>query len=240
MAYGTCYIALMKQMNEYCVGKIKIEQYIWDVVDSNSFLIRENDHSLLIDAIDSNELYNAIANSNDLLIILTHSHFDHINGLNKIRKLNPHVSVLATSQCSINIGNKYRNMSSVANAFMSFYRGKPYEGSINAICCDPADKVFENDEKINWNGHRIELLTFYGHSNDSLMVVLAKQVFFSGDTLLSTPTVTRFPGGNTDRFWNEDIHKIEQIDAELVFPGHGLPGTKAEMIRKNYETKKKD
>ena len=59
---------------------MEIRQFIWDVVDSNSWLITEGNNGLLIDAIDSKELYQEIMRLDYLTIILTHSHFDHIYG----------------------------------------------------------------------------------------------------------------------------------------------------------------
>ena len=80
----------------------------------------------------------------------------------------------------------------------------------------------------------------YGHSNDSLIAIIDEVLVFSGDSLLSIPTVTRFPGGSTKRFWEEDIPKLRTIDAKYVFPGHGQPGIKDEMLNVNikcYERK---
>ena len=84
-----------------------IKQFVWEAVDSNSWLLTEGGHGLLIDAVDSNELYTLISELESLTIILTHSHFDHIVGLNRIRDLKPDTTVIATELCSNNIGNKY-------------------------------------------------------------------------------------------------------------------------------------
>ncbi len=100
-----------------------IKQFVWDVVDSNSWLIVENNCGLLIDVIDSQEMYDDVLNLKNLMIILTHRHFDHIIGLNKLCEIRHDLIVIASEKCSENIGNKYRNMSDTANAFMKFYDG---------------------------------------------------------------------------------------------------------------------
>lgn len=100
---------------------MEIKQYVWDVVDSNSWLITEGTSGLLIDAVDSRQLYERLETLDDLTVILTHSHFDHIVGLNRIRELKPQAKVIATKKCSEYVGNIYRNMSSSATAFMKFY-----------------------------------------------------------------------------------------------------------------------
>lgn len=218
--------------------EMQIKQFIWDVVDSNSFLITEDNHGLLIDAVDSLDLYDNLDYIDDLVIILTHSHFDHICGLNQIRTIKPNAIVYATRKCSFNIGNQYKNMSSSANAFMTFYSNTPFNASIEPFRCEPVDVVFEDELRLGWNSHDILLTAYHGHSNDSLIAVLNHKYMFSGDTLLSIPTVTRFPGGNTARFWEEDIPKLQRMNIEKVFPGHGAPGTLEDMISVNVKLQK--
>lgn len=208
---------------------MQIRQFVWEVVDSNSWLIDENNQGLLIDSIDSKALYEELERIENLAIILTHSHFDHICGLNRVRELKPDVTVYATRQCSYNIGNKYKNMSASANAFMTFYNKKIFKG-IEPIICQPADIIFDNHFKFSWQNHKIELISFYGHSNDSLVVIVDDRYMFSGDNILFIPTVTRFPGGSTARFWEEDIPKLEKMEIEMVYPGHGKPGYLEDMI----------
>lgn len=209
---------------------MQIRQFMWDVVDSNSWLMEEEDQGLLIDPVDSKALYEELNNIENLIIVLTHSHFDHICGLNRIRKLKPDVKVCTTQQCSCNIGNKHKNLSSSANAFMSFYNGNPYENIIEPITCQPADIVFEDSYNFSWQNHKVELISFYGHSNDSLIAIIDGKYMFSGDSILSIPTVTRFPGGSTTRFWEEDIPKLEKLEVEMVYPGHGMPGDLKDMV----------
>ena len=229
-------------MIEYEADGFKIKQYIWDVVDSNSFLILEGNNALLIDAIDSDELFSALECTDDLLIILTHCHFDHICGLNKIRKLKPNCKVYATSMCSKNIGNKYRNMSASGNAFMAFYNNKELNESekltaidhthlIDAFTAEPADVTYDEECEFIWKNHKVHLIQCYGHSNDSSIIVFDDKYLFSGDTLLGIPTVTRFPGGSTKRFWEEDVPKLITLKSEIVFPGHGKIDYKEKMIK---------
>lgn len=214
---------------------MKIYQYVWSAVDSNSWLMIEGDCGLLIDAVDNNNLYDAIRGIRELTIILTHSHFDHISGLNRIRKLKPESDVIATEQCSHYLGNIYKNMSSTATAFLSFYKdGANLDYAVEPFTCMPADKTFINRHKLDWHGHRVELFSVYGHSDDGLMAVINKKALFSGDTLLSMPTVTRFPTGNTKRFWAEDMRLIKQMRSDLVvYPGHGEQGLLRDMLMIN-------
>ncbi len=209
---------------------MEIKQYIWDVVDSNSWLLIEGKRGLLFDTVESLELFNVILELDQVTIILTHSHFDHIIGLNSIRSMRPDISVIATNECSINIGNRIRNMSSSATVFMSFYNDS--NCIIQPFVCAPAETTFGEKYIFNWEGHEIKLSAVYGHSHDGLIGVI-DDIMFSGDTLLNIPTITRLPGGSTKKFWNEDIPLLRGMDVSLVYPGHGKPGKKEEMIKVN-------
>jgi glyoxylase-like metal-dependent hydrolase (beta-lactamase superfamily II) len=203
-------------------------------VDANSWLITEENDGLLIDAVDNQDLYETITNLSSLTVILTHCHFDHIIGLNRIRELQPNIRVIATGSCSEQIGNKFRNLSSSATAFLTFYeQGRKSRFQIEPFTCLPADETFENEKKLLWKGHEIQLLAFHGHSNDSLIAVVDDRYLFSGDTLLTIPTVTRFPGGNLKRFREEDIPKLKAMKADRIYPGHGNQGNKDEMLAIN-------
>ena len=108
-------------MNLHIDPGIKLQRFTWDIVDTNTYLMLEENKALIIDPVDSPNLFEEIANVDQIDVILTHSHFDHISGLNKLRGIRPDARVIATSECSENIGNIYRNMSSAAEAFLMFY-----------------------------------------------------------------------------------------------------------------------
>lgn len=230
-------------MNLITAQDIKIQRFTWDIVDTNTYLILEDNKALIIDPVDSSELFEAITNTDHIDVILTHSHFDHISGLNKLRSLKSDVRVIATTECSENIGNIYRNMSSAAEAFLTFYyQNKGIEADISsmitridAFTCEPADAVFDDKLEFEWCNHSIELIRCFGHSNDSLIILIDGKYLFSGDTLMNISTTTRFIGGSTSRFWKEDYPILEKLSAkvEIVFPGHGDPGNIKEMLAVN-------
>lgn len=215
---------------------MEIKQFVWDIVNSNSWLMVDGNCGLLIDVVNSACLFETIADLDELTIILTHSHFDHIVGLNQIRKIKQNITVISTQKCSENIENKYRNMSASATAFMTFYNKSGTE--IEPFICKPAEITFENEKKFLWREYMIKLESFFGHSNDSLVATIDDKFLFSGDTILSIPTVTRFPGGSTAKFWEEDIPRLQKMNIEMVFPGHGASGNLTDMIKINIHPEK--
>lgn len=211
---------------------MEIRQYTWDAVDSNSWLITEGLHGLLIDAVINPDLYSEVRSLETLTVILTHSHFDHICGLNDIREFKPDTAVIATALCSEHIGNPYRNMSSAADAYLAFYRnGTSADKHIEPFVCAPADQVIDDSYSFSWEKHPIDLKAFHGHTEDSLIIQIDHNILFSGDTILSIPTVTRFPGGNTKHFQQEDLPVLRRMKDQRVYPGHGQPDLLSNMLK---------
>ena len=215
------------------VDGITIYQFVWDVLDSNCYVIKEENSSLIIDPIDLQEFYEFIKDSKDTTIILTHAHYDHICGLNRVRELVSKTTVICSKTCSINIQSPRKNLSNIANAVLAFHENREQRDEVQSFGCDSADVVYEGSKEIQWNDHLIELTEYHGHSPDSECVVIDKRYLFTGDTLLPIPTVTRLPGGSTKRFVEEDIPRLEALKIEKVFPGHGEIGILQNMLLTN-------
>ena len=213
---------------------MEIRQYSWDVVDSNSWLIVEEENGLLIDVVDSEELFETVQGLRNLTVILTHAHFDHIAGLNKLRELKSDTKVICTQKCSEYLDNIYRNMSATATVFMKFYKGGDKgEIEIEPFTCDAASVTFIRQTEFRWRGHEIRLEAFCGHSDDGLIAILDGKYMFSGAPILPIPPVTKFPCGSTKRFWQEDIPRFKRLDVNMVYPGHGRSGRLEDMIAVN-------
>ena len=76
-------------------------------------ILKQDNTCLIVDPGDDyNKIKKEIGDCKILGILITHSHFDHIIGLNQIRSLRPDAVVVSTARCSENIGNTHRNLSS--------------------------------------------------------------------------------------------------------------------------------
>ena len=231
---------------------MEIQCYKWDIIDSNSWLVTENNNGLLFDVILNEDLFEAVNGLDSILVVLTHAHYDHIVGLNRLRKLRPDVKVYSTSLTSEFIGSEQKNLSSIADAFMAFYLKNDIETmdsadykkkltAVDRFTCMPADETFDNERSFEWAGHSVSLSQYSGHSPDSLIATLDGNLMFSGDTILGIPTATRLPKGSTSKFWNADIPKLKTLVAtiEKVYPGHGDPGNLGDMIELNERARNK-
>lgn len=211
-----------------------IKQFKCDLIDSNSWLIVDNNCGLLIDAVSNQELMKEIEHLDDLVVILTHTHFDHIIGLNDIRKISKSTKVISTRLCSEYITSIYKNMSNVANIYINMAYGINDNTIIKAFTCEKADETFDEELTLEWHDNRIKLKSLQGHSEDGLVVIINDEYLFSGDSLLNIPTVTRFPKGSSEKFWLEDIPYLKTlVHIKRVYPGHGEANDIKTMLQVN-------
>ncbi len=253
-----------------------VYQFVWQVINSNTYVVCEKNICLIVDPIDSQEFYQFVQDrfglgdkkrtdskenaelidrtDVEVLILLTHSHYDHISGLNKLRQMLPNLCVIASKACSENIQNPKKNLSNIAEAIIAFqskidnHMGEGNAAVANAIAmkkvtlepfaCGPADRTFANELQLKWQGHTLQLTEYRGHSKDSVCCIMDGKYLFSGDTLLPIPTVTRLPGGSTAKFWEEDMPKLEKLANKIVhvFPGHEMPGRLEDMLAVNVRS----
>lgn len=208
----------------------------WNFIDSNMYVLIKDDSALVIDPIITEETtkFWSTKNISKVLILLTHEHFDHINGLNWLRDRFA-CEVIANKSCSYNIELKSKNLSDKSNVLLMFNTEIKTRGiEIMPFSCKPADLVFEDRKALVWKNHEIELITTPGHSSGSICVLFDKKYMFTGDTLLDVPTITRLPGGNRKDFAQTTLPFFYGLAGKniWVYPGHGNPGRLDEMLEK--------
>ena len=231
------FIQKERTLTSTIIDNLTVYRFVWDVIDSNTYVIHGKDSSLIIDPIDSVEFLEHINRIQNAIVVLTHAHYDHISGLNQIRETITDTKVIASRTCSINICDPKRNLSNIANPLMAFQEhSSDVEDRVTPFSCEAADIQFSGEMLFRWEGHELLMSEFSGHSPDSICLVLDGKYLFSGDTILPIPTVTRLPGGSTYKFWEEDIPRLNAMSEyiEMVFPGHKSPGTLKDMIGVNH------
>lgn len=201
---------------------VEIQQYTWDYINSNMYVIRKNGATLVIDPVDSNKAIMSL--SGDITVFLTHEHFDHVCGLNRIRAQHRCV-VIAQEKCSNRIQSETHNLSAFADIMLDL-SGKEKKNQFIPFVCDPADIVFSDSTVFNWNGLKIEVISTPGHSPGSACLLL-NEMFFSGDTMLETGPMNNMPGGSKKEFQEITLPLIKEIlpKIKVVYPGHGSVGT---------------
>lgn len=184
-------------------------------IESNCFVIykQEGGPCLIIDpgTLNCENLLKTLNKKklNPEYVLLTHEHFDHIWGVNKLKE-NYNCKIICSNECAKRIIDKKKNMS-------IFYNNVGFETY-------PADILIE-DINLNfvWENIKFQFIKTEGHTIGS-MCIYTKNYLFTGDTLIrDNPTITKFPSGNFQKLiksYNE-INLLLSKFNPLVFPGHG-------------------
>lgn len=211
---------------------LKINTIVGGSIGTNSYLLEENNKILLIDFVP--EVEKIIEKNNYILekILLTHTHFDHLEGLSNFQK---------KYSFELFLSNKaYSFLKNPDLIILSYF---PPEVSVNIKSLNLNNvKICDENDNINWNVHIIKVLESPGHAPDCLMFILdEKKSVFTGDTIFhGSVGRTDLPGGNFDEMISS-INKLFSIidDDYILYPGHG-PKTNVDFEKKFNPFLKKD
>jgi hydroxyacylglutathione hydrolase len=193
-------------------------------VTSNSFVVytHKNGKCIIIDpgSEDCEDLI-IFLNENGLTpeyIFLTHEHFDHIWGVNKIKDTYS-CKIVCSGNCSEKIGDKKKNMS-------VFYNQLGFESYTGDILIEDLHYHFD------WEGLQFEFIETKGHTEASVCILVDNKLF-TGDTIIkNTKTVIKLPGGSKEKLQNSlDAIFAKTNQQTLVYPGHGDPFYLHEITR---------
>jgi glyoxylase-like metal-dependent hydrolase (beta-lactamase superfamily II) len=192
-----------------------VQRIINKPVDSNSFVLfeRGKPNCIVIDpgTFDCFELldYFKFNNLFPEYIFLTHEHFDHIWGVNKLKDIYQ-CKIVCSKDCSERIIDNKKNMS-------VFYN------QIGFVTYSADLQIDSNNLSLIWNNLNIECIISKGHSIGSMCIIVDDKLF-SGDTIIpGYKTVVKFPGGNKLDLLKslEKIFKKFNGKNVSVYPGHG-------------------
>lgn len=197
-------------------------------IDSRMYILPENKKALIIDPCVSDQALQLLQENEveELLILPTHEHYDHISGINWLREHIPSVNVLCSSTCAAALPEPSKNLS---NFWEVLFIGKDEETQqyvkdmdIHAYSCT-ADNTFDGELNLSWEGHSLFLKETPGHSKGSCCILLDGTILFSGDSLVTGfPVITRLPGGNKKEYAGITLPYLQTLDPGImVYPGHG-------------------
>ncbi len=187
---------------------MKVEKIISSEMDQNCYLIYGDGKKGAL--IDPGRDYKKIQNKiNELgveveYIILTHCHYDHTEGVLKLRDGK---KLVCSPSCNNNIKSSKNNL--------SIFSG-------NGFTLENADIIISDGEKLTVDEIEITAILTPGHT-DGGMCFLADNKLFSGDTLFKN-SIGRwdFPTGSGKALINSIKNKLYTLpDETVVYPGHG-------------------
>ncbi len=221
--------------SKYTIEYAKIYKYIMSGITSNMYITIKKNHALIV---DPNENEHAVAllkesGVEDITIILTHEHFDHISGVNYFRKRWSCV-VYASNACKEMVADPNKNLSAF---FMAMFIDKPEEerkqaqGVFKENYSCQVDIGFDREYNMMWNDLSIKMRVTPGHSLGSICILINDRYLFSGDSLVEgNKVITRLPGGSRKAYNETTRPFFESLPEDtIVFPGHGQESLLGEL-----------
>jgi hydroxyacylglutathione hydrolase len=192
-----------------------VERILNRPIDSNSFVVytKDSNSCVVIDPGTENCIdllqFLEISQLVPEYIFLTHEHFDHIWGVNKLKDTF-NCKIICSVNCSEKIIVKKKNLS----LFFDQVGFETYPADIN---------IEEIDNYIEWDGGEIEFITTQGHTDASICILIDNNLF-TGDTIIkNSKTIVKLPGGSKSKLIKSlallnNKFKGKQV---IIHSGHG-------------------
>lgn len=168
------------------------------------------------------------------LVLLTHEHYDHISGVNWLRK-QAKCEVVCSQTCADRIRDPKKNSSAYFDALFldrdEETQRRIAEISDREYSCY-ADVSYADRLDIQWNSLTIQMLEAPGHSPGGQIIMLNKTNFFTGDYLIpGEKVITRLPGGSKRKYEMITKPYLEAMEpSSMIFPGHGEPCVLSDIL----------
>ncbi len=208
---------------------MQIRTYTYELIDSKMYIMIEGSEALIIDPCISEDAVTMLRSEgvDNVLILLTHEHYDHMSGLELFRDAFSSCSVLVSEICNTYMQKPTRNGSKYFKALFIDKESDRIEeaGQVPAVSYT-GDEFFAGETQFDWQEHKIFIRETPGHSPGSVCIIIDDSILFTGDSLLKDdPVVVKLPGGNRKDYNEYTVPYLKSLDEELmVYPGHGEGG----------------
>lgn len=189
---------------------MQIHQIINSIFESNTYILTNDKDCWIVDIGDTYKVFDYIDDKyNVRSIFITHSHFDHIYGLNNLIERFPDCTIYISESGKDGLFDDKRNF--------SLYHEQPLNfkgGNIQVVRGGDIIKLSENIE--------IECIATPGHDT-SCITYRCGNYLFTGDSYIpNEKPVTKLKGGNKEDYQNSLQKILDMIDSDtIVCPGHG-------------------
>lgn len=188
---------------------------------ANCYLVKVDNAAIVIDPFDVDRRIEDFFNDNKekpKYILLTHCHFDHILGADKLREKYNAQIVIGEYDAEGLLDT------SISLSTWAGHKQEPFS----------ADMLVKDGEKIKFGSDEIEVIHTPGHTAGSVCYKI-EDVIFTGDTLFkSNIGRTDVPTGNYSAII-ESINKLKSLSLKdiIIYPGHGGSTTMKKEIENN-------
>jgi len=212
-----------------CGGFMKIEKISYGIMKNNNYFLIKGNDCLIVDLSDYDRVSEFIRNSrlNVLGVLLTHTHWDHLLGVEKF---------VEEYKVPVYLSSNRPNYIMDANFD---YTIKKY-GIRTNFSVDKIDVKYlqEGEQKIG--PFEFSVIDTPGHTTCSIVYYFSKEkVMFTGDFLFKkTIGITNTELSNKGQM-QESLKKIKTYSSDvIIYPGHGEETTlRFEKIHNRYLNK---
>ena len=191
---------------------MKVERFVNNIFASNSYILysNNNESAFVIDPGDSIPIIDWSVNNDKIIIgiFLTHSHFDHIYGINDLQEKFPNIIIYASPYA------KDGMMSNKLNG--SLYMEMPF-----VVKSQHVNFIKEGDKIQLWDSIYLNVIESPGHDRDCLSFQIERNLF-TGDALIPGVKVVakrKYGDKNQAKSSIERIFKEYKEDT-IIWPGH--------------------
>lgn len=191
------------------VSNMTVRQVINSLFTSNTWVLEFSSQLWLVDCGDTDRALQLSGNKPVAGVLLTHGHFDHIYGLNRLLNYYPDVPIYCNASCQAALVDDKVNMSRYHE--QSFVLEHPDnihlidEGDVIPLSDDDAAQVFATP----------------GHHPSCLSFLIGKHLFTGDAYIPETKVVTILPGGDKQQAVRSVQRILQLAHQRIIYPGHG-------------------
>lgn len=195
----------------FVVGPVSANCYILSCDDTNEVAVIDCGEC-------TREIESYLTGVNVKYILLTHGHFDHINGIYRLKQLHPEAEIAIHSL----------DAPCLSDDLLSLGRG--FGIACNDKC--QADILLYDNDKLPFGNSEIQVIHTPGHTIGGV-TYLYENFLFTGDTLFASSVGrTDFPRGSFPVL-HASVHRLFSLDGDYkVYSGHG--GTTTLEIERKF------
>lgn len=197
--------------------KTEVHTIVNEILQSCTYILtrKGEDRAYLIDCGDPSPIISYLEINNKSLkgVFLTHSHYDHIYGLNEIIEKYPDLDVYASENTFLGLADSDLNMSYL-------YTDEDFVVRVSK------EHSFVVDEEINIVilGESVKCMATPGHDVDCMSYLIGNMLFTGDSYNPNSPVYTKWRNSDVDLALRNEA-MLSQIVAEkrlIVYPGHSI------------------
>lgn len=211
---------------------LSVYRGVYAPVNSNMFVIIINHKALVIDPNENDELpiLFSLHGVEQVYIILTHEHYDHISGVCWLQKQYK-CTLICNENCVSGLERQGKDFPRLVALVLADkdrkdggHRYEDFKQAFKPFKLIP-DTIYRTPCEFELLGFKFKGVQTPGHSPGSWCLIVNESILITGDTLIKdTPVVIRFHESQKKEYLDITLPFLKSLNPELVvLPGHFAP-----------------